>query len=69
MNPENNELKQPTPSIERSEKQPNILTEQNDNFEVDKIEHELIPKYQPKFLIIDFQFLLVMLRMVKHRKI
>ena len=50
MNPEKYEPKQPLTKIEQAEEPQDILTEQTNKYEFDQIEHELILKYQPKFL-------------------
>ena len=50
MNPEKYEPKQPLTKIEQAEEPQDILTEQTNKYEFDQIEHELISKYQPKFL-------------------
>ncbi len=50
MNPEKYEPKPPTPKIEQAETPQEISAEQKVDYELDKVEHELVSKYQPKFL-------------------
>ena len=42
--------KPPVPEVEQAETPQEISAEQKDNYELDQVEHELVSRYQPKFL-------------------
>jgi hypothetical protein len=50
MNPEKNEPKLPVPGTKQAETPPEILAGQGDDYGFDNVEHELVSRYQPKFL-------------------
>lgn len=50
MNPEKYKPEQNIPKIEQAETPQEVSAEQKDNYELTAVEHELVSKYQPKFL-------------------
>src|SRR3989344_773478 len=50
MNPEKYKPEPNIPKIEQAETPQEISAEQKANYEIDQVEHDLVSRYQPKFL-------------------
>jgi len=50
MNPENYKYEPSTPKVDQEEVPKETLAEQETSYEIDQVEHDLVSRYQPKYL-------------------